>query len=130
MNEKDREDLVKYRIDKARETFNKVSLHIENKLWNTAVNRLCFACYYAVTALLIKNEIKTTTHAGARQMFGLHYVKTGIVDKKLGKFYSDIFDMRQTGDYEDYIDFTKKDVDDLLIPANELISNIEKLLRV
>ncbi|MFO7790468.1 MAG: HEPN domain-containing protein [Bacteroidales bacterium] len=129
MNDKDRQDLVKYRIEKARKTYNEVSLHVENALWNTAVNRLYYACYYAVSALLIDKEIRTTTHAGVRQMFGLHFVKPGIVDKELGKFYSDIFDMRQTGDYEDYIDFTKEDVYDLLNPANTLISRIENLLK-
>jgi hypothetical protein len=40
MNLEERRELVKYRITKARETFNEVDLHVENKLWNTAVNRL------------------------------------------------------------------------------------------
>ena len=41
---------------------------------------------------------------------------------------NDIFDMRQTGDYEDYMDFTEDDVLDLIEPANNLISTIEQLL--
>lgn len=32
MNRSERRELVKYRISKARETFNEVQLHIENKL--------------------------------------------------------------------------------------------------
>jgi hypothetical protein len=36
--------------------------------------------------------------------------------------------MRQTGDYDDYIDFKREDVLDLIEPADELISNIEILL--
>ena len=103
-------------------------MHVENKLWNTAVNRLYYACYYAVIALLIDKDIKAQTHSGVRQMFGLHFVKSGLIDKESGKFYTDIFDMRQTGDYDDYIDFRKEDVLDLIDPANELISKIEMLL--
>jgi uncharacterized protein (UPF0332 family) len=61
-------------------------------------------------------------------MFGLHFVKSGLIDKELGKFYTDIFDMRLTGDYDDYIDFKKEDVMDLIKPANELITKIEGLL--
>jgi len=128
MNEKDRTELVKYRISKAKETLDEIPIHIENKLWNTAINRLYYACYYAVIALLIDKDIKATTHAGARQMFGLHFVKPGIVEKDLGKFYSDIFDMRQKGDYEDYIEFGQEDVLDMVEPAKKLIDNIEKLL--
>ncbi len=129
MNEKERLELVQYRIGKAKDTLNEVRLHIENELWNTAVNRLYYACYYAVTALLINNEILAQTHSGVRQMLGLHFIKTGILEKDLGKFYSDIFDMRQTGDYDDFVDFSKEDVMDLLAPANELISGIEKMIK-
>ncbi len=128
MNQEERQELVKYRLTKARETFNEVDLHIENKLWNTAVNRLYYACYYAVIALLVDKDIHAHTHSGVRQMFGLHFVKTGLIDKESGKSYTDIFDMRQTGDYDDYIDFKKEDVLDMIEPADELISKIERLL--
>lgn len=128
MNQEERQELVEYRITKARETFNEVDLHVENKLWNTAVNRLYYACYYAVIALLVDKDIHTQTHSGVRQMFGLHFVKSGLIDKESGKFYTDIFDLRQTGDYDDYIDFKKEDVLDLIGSANELISKIERLL--
>ena len=129
MNKDDKKELVSYRITRARETFNEVNLHIENKLWNTAINRLYYACYYAVTALLVNNDIKAQTHAGVRQMFGLHFVKSGIVDIELGKFFSELFDMRQTGDYEDYIEFMETDVLDLMKPAEDLITKIEDLLQ-
>ena len=129
MNEKDRIELVSYRIRKARETFKEVDLHIKNQLWNTAVNRLYYACYYAVIALLVSKGIKAQSHAGVRQMFGLHFIKTNIIEKDLGKFYTDLFDKRQTGDYDDFIDFKKEDVLDLLEPADRLITKIEELLK-
>jgi len=130
MNTRERQELVEYRIHKAKETLGEVEVHIKNKFWSTAVNRLYYACYYAVIALLVKNEIKAQTHAGARQMFGLHFVKTGLVDKELGKFYSDIFDKRQTGDYDDFVTFTEEEIMSLLPPAKKLISELEKLLTV
>ncbi len=128
MNEQDRKDLLKYRISRANETIDEVILLMENELWITAVNRLYYACYYAVSALLISKEIKASTHSGVRQMFGLHYIKTGIINKELGKFYSDIFDMRQAGDYEDYIKYSEGDLSDLFPTAKQLILEIENVL--
>jgi len=128
MNEKEKLEMVSYRIKRANETLNEVQQHIENEFWATAINRLYYACFYAVSALLLKNNIKTQSHAGVRQMFGLHFVKTEIIPKDLGKFYSDIFDMRHTGDYDDFVDFSKEDVIDVLGPAKDLISKIETLL--
>ena len=63
-------------------------------------------------------------------MFGLHFVKAGLIDKELGRFYTDIFDMRQTGDYDDFIDFNEEDVLDLIEPANEFITKIEALILI
>ena len=37
--------------------------------------------------------------------------------------------MRQTGDYEDYVDFEEEDVMDLLYSANNLITRIENILK-
>jgi len=128
MNPQERQELVSYRINKAKETLQEVDILIENKFWTTSVNRLYYACYYAVIALLVKNEIKTQTHAGVRKMFGLHFVKAELIDKDLGKFYSDIFDKRQSGDYDDFITFSQREVVSLLQRAKQLIREIERIL--
>ena len=57
-------DLISYRIQRSEETLSEVDILIRNKLWNTAINRLYYACYYAATALLLKYDIKATTHTG------------------------------------------------------------------
>lgn len=51
-------ELADYRLAKARETLAEVSLHIQNELWSTAINRLYYACFYATTALLISRGYK------------------------------------------------------------------------
>jgi uncharacterized protein (UPF0332 family) len=129
MKPDDKEKLVNYRIHKARETLREVDFHIKSELWNTSVNRLYYACYYAVNALLVRYEIKTKTHAGVRLMLGLHFIKTGLMSHESGRFYSKLFDKRLTGDYDDFMDHTKEEVMELIAPAHEFISEIEKLLK-
>ena len=128
MNPQDRRALVEYRISKAKVTLQEVDTLLRNEFWETSVNRIYYACYYAVIALLVQNEIKAHTHGGVRQMFGLHFVKTGLIEKDLGKFYSDIFDKRQSGDYDDFVTFSEDEVKSLLTPAKKLIHKIEELL--
>ena len=43
MTSNERKELVAYRINKSKETFSEIDLLIQNKLWNTAVNRLYYA---------------------------------------------------------------------------------------
>jgi len=47
-----------YRLQRASETIQEIEIHLENRLWNTAINRLYYAYYFAATALLLDNDIK------------------------------------------------------------------------
>ncbi len=128
MKDSDRRELVTYRLHKAKETISEIELHLQNEFWNTSVNRMYYACFFAVSALLINDDIKAQTHAGVRQMFGLHFVKTGKIEIELGKFYTDIFDKRMSSDYEDFMEFEKEEVLELYAQANLFVTRIIQLL--
>ena len=129
MNSGEKEALVAYRLAKSKETLSEIPILIENKLWTVAVNRLYYACFYAVNALLIQNDIKTQTHSGTRHMFALHFIKTGIIDTELGRFYSKLFERRHSGDYDDFVVFKPDDILSLVDPAQKLIARIEEILK-
>ena len=128
MKGSERADLIAYRLNRATETLSEIEIHVNNGLWNTAINRLYYACYYAASVLLLANDIKASTHSGVRQMLGLHFVKTGKISSELGKVFSDLFDKRHASDYDDFISVSREDVEDLLPPAKEFIEKIIILL--
>ena len=104
LNQQERLDIVRYRMDNAYGTLNEIRTHIENGFYNTAVNRMYYACYYAASALLVANKVVTKSHEGVKQMFSFHVVKTGKVSDEYGQFYSRLFEKRTKGDYEDLFD--------------------------
>ncbi|RLD57838.1 MAG: hypothetical protein DRJ01_13385 [Bacteroidetes bacterium] len=104
MISKQRKEYVKYRFESARKTFNAARILAENGFWNSAVNRLYYSLFYAVNALLVLNEIQTKSHSSTKSQFSLYFVKTGKFDKKYGKLFSELFDWRQKGDYENIFD--------------------------
>jgi uncharacterized protein (UPF0332 family) len=126
---RDIDDLISYRINRAYGTLKEAEKMIENEFWNASINRLYYACFYAVSGLLLKNGLETSTHKGIRQMFGLHYVQTGLVSRELAKFFSDLYDRRQTGDYDDFITYDKETVNSLLLLAEDFVSDIDKLIK-
>jgi len=87
-----------------------------------------YACYYITSALLIKNGYNAQTHSGVIRLFGLHFVTTGIVAKEQSKLYSKLFEMRQTGDYDDLYNLTEDDVKPMIEPAKIYILEIERLV--
>jgi uncharacterized protein (UPF0332 family) len=123
------DDLIKYRINRAFETLREAEIMIEHQFWNASVNRVYYACFYAVSGLLLKKGVDSFTHKGHRQMFGLHFVQTGVVSKEYGKFFSDLFDRRQTGDYDDFITFDKETVLNLFSTGKDFVKEITSLIR-
>ena len=124
------EDYSRYRLQRAKETLLEVETHIENKFWNTAINRLYYACFYAVGSLLIKHGIETASHSGARQKFGQLFVKTGIVDRALAKHYTNLFEKRHKGDYNDFYDYDEETVLRLFPLSKQFIEKIEELQKL
>ena len=122
------EDYSNYRLQRAKETILEVEKHLENKFWNTAINRMYYACFYAVGALLIKHNIKTSTHKGAREKFGQFFVKTGKIDRYMAKHYTDLFDKRSKGDYTDFFDYDGETATNLLPTTKQFIKRIEVLI--
>ena len=87
LTEKEREDVVKFRLEKANNTFAEIPVLIENKFYRTAANRLYYSCFYAAGALLINDGYEIHTHSGIKTLLGLHYVKENRIEKLFGKLY-------------------------------------------
>lgn len=123
-----KEDLIKYRLLRARDTFEDAQILVERNKWNSAINRLYYSAYYAVSALSLKSDLKPTTHNGAKSYFSEHFILTNKIPKELGKIYSQLFTWRQKGDYDDMYDFDKEKVMPYFNPVQKLIDEIEQIL--
>ena len=111
LTDEERESLVIARKARAFDTWEETKGIVECGYWHAAANRMYYACYYMTTALLIKNGFQASTHSGVIRLLGLHFVSAGIISKDLGRFYSKLFELRQSGDYDDWI----------VIDANEIL---------
>ena len=118
-------DLIKYRMVRARDTFEDAQILAEKKRWNSTINRL----YYAVMAILLTEDLKPTTHNGAKSNFTEYFIKTDRIPKEFGKIYSQLFTWRQKGDYDDLFDFDKEKVEPYFKPVLDLINLIDSGLQ-
>ena len=123
-----KEDLIKYRIARAKDTLDDAQLLADNGKWNSAINRLYYAAYYAVIALLLNADLKPTTHNGVKSNFSECFVKTEKIDKEFGLIFSQLFTWRQKGDYDDLFDFQEEKVLPYFEPVKKLILEVERLI--
>jgi uncharacterized protein (UPF0332 family) len=128
MNPSERQTMIDYRLERVRKTMVEARDMASLEHWNTTVNRLYYACFYVVGALLLKHKIAAKSHDGLRRMFGLHFVKSGKVDKQLAEVFSHLIHKRQKGDYADLVKFDEASVVSLFVPTEQFINAIEKLV--
>lgn len=129
LTDDERNALVAYRLEKARETMLQVRGVLPLRYWEIIANRLYYAAFYAVSALLISEGIETRGHNGVIQMFGLHFIKPGRVPQDDGKLYSRLFSLRLKGDYSDNYNLVEEDVIPMVEPTDQLIQRIAVMLQ-
>ena len=122
-------DLVLHRMQRAEETLEDARILGGAQRWNASVNRLYYACFYAVSALLVSDGLSSSKHSGVRSLFNREYVKSGSIPKELAMIYNDLFERRQEGDYIDFVSFQEAQVIPWTAKAEELISHIAVLVR-
>ena len=104
------ETLIQYRLERARESLEEARILADAGHWHGCVNRLYYACFYAVSALLLKHSLTSVKHTGIRGLFNLHFVKTGKVAAEFGQLYNDLFTYRNKSDYMDLVRFEEDGV--------------------
>jgi len=123
-------DLVSYRLSRANEALEDARILANAGRWNACVNRLYYACFDAVSALLLSHGLSSSKHAGVRALFNKEFVKCGKIPKDLARIYNDLFERRQEGDYIDFVRFQKSQVLPWLPKAEELVQYIIEFIEV
>lgn len=121
-------DLVNYRLSKSKEVLVE-ALDVANlHHWNLTVNRLYYAVFHACSALLLSRGFSARTHHGVIKIMMMEYVKTEILTKEEGTLITTLFNMRNTGDYDDLYDWKESQVTPLIEPVKSLLEKLETLI--
>jgi uncharacterized protein len=120
--------LVLYRLQRAHEAIEEAKILLKKGHTNTCVNRLYYACFYAVSALLLLNGLSSAKHSGVRSLFHQNFVKNGVVNMDLGHIFDKLFDNRQKGDYADLIRFEEPSVRTWLDETKIFVDSIASII--
>lgn len=119
--------LTQYRFERAYQTLKEADYMRSGNFYNAAINRLYYACFYAATGLLLAKGIEANTRNGVKTMLSFHFVRTGLLSLEHGSTFSNLFDKRHSGDYEDFAYCDAALVDYLRPRAEAFIKAVENL---
>jgi uncharacterized protein (UPF0332 family) len=116
--------LINYRIERCNETIAEAKDAIKDDHPFNAENRIYYAMFYIVSALALKYNFSSGKHYQLLGWFNKNFIKTERIPKELGGIYTNAFEKRQKGDYDDLKTFTMAEVND---DFKDMIFFVEKL---
>lgn len=121
--------VIEYRLARAREALEEAEVLLDAGHVNGHVSRLYYACFYAVSALLLTKNISTSRHAQVRALLHRDFVKPGTISPDMGRHFDRLFRSRQRGDYTDFVRFKSEDVAGWLEETRSFVVHIEALVK-
>ena len=121
-------EIITYWVEKAKEALASARAEFTARRFTFAMNRAYYACFYAVSALLLKQDKRFSKHSGVRAALHEHVVKSGLIGKEFGKIYDRLFESRQEGDYIELIQFEKDQVEQAIQEATAFVNEVQKLI--
>lgn len=124
-----RRELMKYRLESARERLDSAEILFLNGNYKDSIGRSYYAMFTAVRALLARDGVDYSKHAGVISYFQKEYIKTQKIDKKYSRYLSQAFQIRNNTDYSDFFIVSQSDAKEQYEKAKEFEKMIEEYLK-
>jgi uncharacterized protein (UPF0332 family) len=123
-------EMILGQTTKAEEKLRAAQVLMKGGFLDDAISRAYYAIFHAAGAVLLSEGISVESHSALKDMFGLHFVKTGKIDRKYGRILSKLKDERETGDYDIYTSFEQDDAGNAVKEAGEFLAAMKSYLAV
>lgn len=97
-------------------------------MWDVVANRIYYAAFHAVSALLIHDHYEVRSHKGASLVFGQKYVVPGLFPAEDGRLYTKLQDLREKSDYNLVYQSDEEEMAPLVARTKDLIVRIKARL--
>ena len=96
--------------------------------YDFAAARAYYAAFYAATALLLNEGVEMSKHSGVIAAIHQRFVKTGKLDKTLGKSLNWLFELRSVGDYGGLSHVSREEGQQAVEAADSFLDAVLQLL--
>lgn len=99
-----------------------------DRFYADAVSRAYYAILHGAKAALQLQGIAAESHAAVKRLFGLHLIRTGLIETDWGSVAGESLDVRLTADYDVETQFTDSDAREEWDRARAFLIRIRELL--
>ncbi|RYF56615.1 MAG: HEPN domain-containing protein [Cytophagaceae bacterium] len=117
-------------LQKAEEDLEEAQILLEASFPDGTCNRAYYCLFHSIMALLqATGDSIPKTHTGAHTEFRKQFIKTGLFAESFSVIISELFNLRQGGDYEIDFDISIEDAGSAVNHASEFLLQVEAYLR-
>ena len=119
------QEYIARQLESAEEALDDAEYLLQGGRYKATANRAYYAMFHAAMAALMKSGGDLPrTHGGVTNQFGLHYVRTGMIDPELAETLQDNYELRRKSDYELYSYFAEDEIRQAVQNARAFVSAI------
>lgn len=127
--EADKKALARYRLEQAGESLDEAKFLLSGeKSTRSIINRVYYAMFYAILALLIYEAYSSSKHSGVLGYFNRRFIKEGVFEREMGRWVNKAFELRQRGDYREYFEVPRDQAAELVAKAGQFVSIVRSYL--
>lgn len=130
MTDKEKQiQLSRYRLKQAAESIDEAVCLLSGKESpRSIINRAYYAMFYSVLALIVFEPYSSSKHSGVLSYFNKKFIKEGIFSEELGRSINKAFELRQEGDYREYVELTYEQVKPFMEEARVFVQKVKDYL--
>lgn len=113
----------------ADEKLRAARLLVEGGAWGDASSRAYYAAFHAVSAVLLSRDETYSRHAQVLGAFNRTFVHTGLFPREFTTLLTQLFENRQSGDYDVFPGVTEAEARQDVADAQRIVEAIRHFLR-
>ena len=121
-------DEIQANLERADSSLKAARLLLESGLPDDAASRAYYAAFHAASALLLSKNLSFSSHTGVLRAISLNFVKTGELDRSIGRDLNWLAELRQVGDYGEVRRVTSTEAEQALEITANFIAQTRSLL--
>ena len=129
MSQKISKELVKHRLEQAKEDLKASKALYDLKLYKSSNNRAYYSIFHSIKAILALEPIDFKKHKDVVGYFNKNYVHTEIFPRNMGRKITRASKIREDSDYDDEFVVKPEDTLEQIQTAEELIKLTEEYIK-